>query len=288
MPEIGRRNTLRVIREATPGLYLDGEELGEILLPRRYIPDAIQLGDKLDIFLHLDSEDRLVATTETPHAMVGDFACLRVVAVTPGIGAFLDWGLAKDLLLPIREQEHRVHQGDWVVAYVYVDEESGRIVASTRLSRHLSPEPPEYSEGQPVQLLIARETPLGYQAIVENAHWGLLYHSELAGPLQIGEKLRGYVRAVREDGKLDLGLDPAGYGRVAPLAYRIIQALEKSGGHLDFDDQSTPESIRAAFGTSKKAFKQALGALLRERRIRFVDDGIALVEEKPAPKGKKR
>ena len=284
MPEIGRRNKLRVIREAPPGLYLDGEELGEILLPRRYIPDAIQLGDSLEIFLYLDSEDRLVATTETPHAVVGDFACLRVVGVTPGIGAFLDWGLAKDLLLPIREQDHRVHQGDWVVAFIYLDEESGRIVASTRLGRHLSPEPPKYAEGQPVQLLIARETPLGYQAIVENAHWGLLYHSELAGPLQLGESLRGFVRAVREDGKLDLGLDPAGYGRVAPLAHRIIQALEKNGGQLDFDDESTPESIRAAFGTSKKAFKQALGALLRERRIRFIQDGIELVNEHPDPK----
>ena len=288
MPEIGRPNTLRVIREAPPGLYLDGEELGEILLPRRYIPDAIQLGDTIDTFLYLDSEDRLVATTETPHAMVGDFVCLRVSAVTPGIGAFLDWGLAKDLLLPIREQEHRVHQGDWVVVFIYVDDESGRIVASTRLSRHLSPEPPGYAEGQPVSLLVARETPLGYQAIVENAHWGLLYRSELAGTLQIGERLRGYVRAVREDGKLDLGLDPAGYGRVAPLAHRIVQALEKSGGRLDFDDQSTPESIRAAFGTSKKAFKQALGSLLREHRIRFVEDGIELVSEKPASKARKR
>jgi uncharacterized protein len=280
MPSIGRYNTLTVLKEASPGLYLDGGELGEILLPRRYIPDQIALREKMEVFLYLDSEDRLVATTETPLAMVGDFAGLRVVGVTPGIGAFLDWGLAKDLLLPLREQEYRVREGEWVVVYIYVDEQSGRIVASSRLKRHLSSEPPDYAEGQPVQILIAQETPLGYQAIVQNAHLGLVYRTDLSGPLQIGESLRGYVRAVRPDGKIDLGIDPAGYGRVAPLAHRILQALEESGGKLDFDDQSTPEAIRAAFDTSKKAFKQALGALLRERKIRFVDDGIELVREK--------
>jgi predicted RNA-binding protein (virulence factor B family) len=287
MPSIGRRNILTVLKEAPPGLYLDGEDLGEILLPRRYIPENIALRDKIDVFLYLDSEDRLVATTEKPLAMVGEFACLEVIEVTPGMGAFLDWGLAKDLLLPIREQELRVHKGEWVVAFIYLDEESGRIVASTRLRRFLSDEPPPYAEGQPVQLLVARETAMGYQAVVENAHWGLLYHSELSGPLRIGESVQGYVRTVRPDGKIDLRLDAAGYGRVAPLAHRILQALEREGGHLDFDDQSTPEAIRAAFSTSKKAFKQALGALLRERRIRFVDDGIELVQSAPSSRKKR-
>jgi predicted RNA-binding protein (virulence factor B family) len=277
MPSIGRPNTLTILREAPPGLYLDGGELGEILLPRRYIPPDIGLGAKLEVFIYLDSEDRLVATTETPLAMVGDFACLQVVDFTPGVGAFLDWGLAKDLLLPLREQEHRVHQGDWVAVFIYVDDVSGRIVATTRLRRHLSPEPPAYAEGEPVQLLIARETEMGYEAIVNNAHRGLLYHSELSAALRIGEQMPGYIRAVRPDGKIDLRLDPAGYGRVAPLAHRIVQALEEAGGYLDFDDRSTPEAIRAGFDTSKKAFKQALGTLLREGRIRFIRDGIELI-----------
>jgi predicted RNA-binding protein (virulence factor B family) len=177
----------------------------------------------------------------------------------------------------MREQEYRVHQGEWVVAFIYVDDKTGRIVASTRLRRHLSSEPPAYSEGQPVELLIARETQLGYEAIIDNAHLGLLYHGELSGALEIGARMPGYVRAVRGDRKIDLGLDPAGYGRVPPLAHRILQAIEDAGGYLDFDDQSTPEAIRAAFGTSKKAFKQALGTLYRDRRIRFVRNGIELV-----------
>jgi predicted RNA-binding protein (virulence factor B family) len=219
--------------------------------------------------------------------MVGEFACLQVIGIAPNIGAFLDWGLTKDLLLPIREQEHRVHKGDWVVAFIYLDEKSGRIVASSRVRRFLSDEKPEYEEGQPVQLLVATETPLGYQAIVENKDSGLLYHTELSGPLRIGDSLQGYVRAVRPDGKIDLRLDPAGYGRVAPLAHRIIQAAERAGGKLDFDDQSTPEAIRAEFGTSKKAFKQALGSLYREERIRFVKDGIELIQ-KAGPAGRKR
>jgi predicted RNA-binding protein (virulence factor B family) len=277
MPIIGRRNTLRVLREASPGLYLDAEELGEVLLPGRYIPQGTEPGDELDVFLYFDSEDRLVATTETPLAMVGDFARLRVVSADRAIGAFLDWGLSKDLLLPRREQAAPVRAGQWVVAHVSVDERSGRIIASTRLKRFLNQTEPLYTQGQQVNLLITGRTPLGFTAIVENAHEGLLYGEETSAQLEVGQAVKGYVRLVRPDGKIDLRLDRSGYKRVAPLTKQILDALEANNGWLSVGDQSSPEVIRAAFGTSKKAFKQALGALLRERKIEFADGGIRLI-----------
>ena len=278
MAIIGKRNTLSIVRDSSPGLYLDGGELGEILLPGRYIPADLKPKDKLDVFVYRDSEDRLVATTETPLAMVGEFAYLKVISVNRNIGAFLDWGLAKDLLLPFREQEFPVRAGDWVMAYVCLDEKTNRILASTRLNRHLSRDTPVYRDGQPVNLLILGRTPLGYNAIVENAHRGLLYHDNLGSPLLPGQKLKGFVRTVRPNGKIDLRLDASGYKRVAPLTDQIVQALESSGGRLAFDDDSSPESIRQKFGVSKKAFKQALGKLYKLRRIRFLKPGIQLLD----------
>lgn len=279
MVAIGSRNTLRVVRQAPPGAYLDAGELGEILLPRRYVAHSLPPGALLDVFLYRDSEDRLVATTETPRAAVGEFAFLQVVSANPRLGAFLDWGLSKDLLLPRREQTAPVQAGEWVVVAVALDPQSGRIVASMRLNRHLHRTPPTYTEGQRVGLLISGYTPLGCQAIVENAHAGLLYASELATPPQLGERLDGYVRRVREAGKIDLGLDPEGYRRVIPLAQQIMTALAAAGGRIVCDDESSPDEIRRAFGTSKKAFKQALGALYRDRRIRFTRPGVELVEK---------
>lgn len=228
MAIIGKRNLLSIVRAAPPGLYLDGGTLGEILLPGRYIPKDVKPKDKLDVFVYRDSEDRLVATTETPRAMVGEFAHLKVLSVNQKIGAFLDWGLAKDLLLPFREQEGPVRAGDWVVVHVGLDEKTNRILASARLHRHLSKDTPAYRDGQPVNLLILGRTPLGYNAIVENAHRGLLYHDNLAGPLQTGQKLPGFVRAVRPNGKIDLRLDASGYQRVAALTDQILEALEKT------------------------------------------------------------
>jgi predicted RNA-binding protein (virulence factor B family) len=275
---IGKRNTLSIVRASAPGLYLDGGELGEILLPGRYIPADLKPKDKLDVFVYRDSEDRLVATTETPLAMIGEFAYLKVVSVNRNIGAFLDWGLAKDLLLPFREQESPVRVGDWAIVHVGLDEKTNRIIASSRLNRHLSRETPAYGKGQPVNLLILGRTPLGYNAIVENAHRGLLYHDNLAISLRPGQKVRGFVRAVRPTGKIDLRLDASGYERVAPLRGQIVQALEGNGGYLAFDDDSSPEAIREKFGVSKKAFKQALGKLYKERRIRFQNLGIELLD----------
>lgn len=279
MAIIGQHNRLRVLREAQQGLYLDAGELGEVLLPRRYIPEGTNPGDILKVFLYRDSEDRLVASTETPHAVVGDFALLRVMDVDRQIGAFLDWGLPKDLLLPIREQQKPVAPGQWIVVHILLDRQTGRIIASARLNRFLNRTEPLYDDGQPVNLLIAEETELGFKAIVENAHWGLLYRSDLHVPIGIGERLKGYIRTIREDGKIDLSLDPSGYSRIAPLTKQIIDALKANDGYLNLDDESSPDEIRAAFNVSKKAFKQALGALFRERKIQFMEQGIQLQEE---------
>ena len=273
---IGQRSLLSVTRIATPGVYLDGGERGEILLPGRYVPNGTLVGEAFDVFVHRDSEDRLVATTEIPRATVGEFASLRVVSANPQVGAFLDWGLSKDLFLPLREQGRRVGPGDWVVVYIFVDLKTDRIVATTRLNRHLNVAPPTYVEGQAVDLLITGRTTLGYNAIVSGAHMGLLYHNELPGPLDIGQKLDGYVRAFRPDGKIDLTINPSGYGKVAPLKEQVLEALAAAGGRLALGDASPPERIRAAFGVSKKAFKQAIGALYKERRITIGERGIRL------------
>lgn len=267
MASLGKRSQLHVVRIATPGVYLDAGPLGEILLPGVYVPTGTITGQAFDVFIHRDSEDRLVATTESPYGEVGEFVALQVIASDPSRGAFLDWGLSKDLLLPIREQDRRVEVGQFVVVYILVDERSDRIVASSRLNRHLNLTPPNYRANQPVKLLVIEPTALGYTAIVDRAHLGLLYHNELPAPIGTGEKLDGYVRAVRADGKIDLSLNPAGYRRVAPLKGQILDALTAAGGRLPYSDGSSPEEIWAAFACSKKAFKQAIGALFRERKI---------------------
>ncbi len=281
MAELGIRNTLTVLRESAHGYFLDGGNFGEILLPGRGMPAGKGVGDAVEVFLYRDSEDRVIATTAEPYVMAGGFATLEVVSYYPGTGAFLYWGLEKDLLLPIRDQVGHVSPGDRVLVYVHVDPRSERLAASMKLDRYLDKTLPRYHEGQAVNLIIAGETPLGVKAIVENAHWGLLYRSDMSSLPEPGERMTGYIRAVREDGRLDLSLDPAGYQRVKPLAQQIMDSLKASDGYLPYDDQSSPEDIRAAFNTSKKAFKQALGALYRDQLITFEKPGTRLVV-KPA------
>lgn len=278
MATLGRRNRLKIVRAAPPGLYLDGGELGEILLPNSLVPKNVQPKDELDVFIYLDSEDRLVATTEIPKAQAGEFATLRVVSINAKAGAFLDWGLQKDLLLPFREHDKALRPGQKVTVFITVDPHSERIVASAKLGRHLSQEAPPYREGEQVEALITAKTPLGYNAIIENAHRGLLYHEGLTTPLQLGQRLKLYVRKIRDGGKIDLALDPSRAKRVRPLADQILDALQASSGRLPYDDDTPPETIRAKFNASKKAFKQALGALYKKRRIRFTNPGIELAE----------
>lgn len=279
MVVIGKKNILHVVEGAPQGVYLDGGELGPILLPRRYIATGVAPGGDVEVFIYRDSEDRLVATTETPLAMVGECAVFEVVGSDPNLGAFLKWGLSKDLLVPRREQAYELQPGDRAVAYVSLDEQTGRIVASTRLRRHLHLTPPPFAEDQCVSLLIAEETELGYLAVIENTHLGLLYYSDLGSPLAFGQRLEGYIREIRPDGKIDLSLDRTGRGRVPPLAQQIADKLRASAGFLPFNDETPPGTIRTEFGVSKKAFKQALGALYKERRIRFENGGIRLAVE---------
>jgi len=279
MSFIGKRHRLVVVREATPGLYLNDGSGGEILLPRRYIPKDIRIGDSMEVFVYMDSEDRPVATTEVPYAMAGEFAYLKVVSINRQIGAFLEWGLAKDLLLPFREHIGEIRLGQKVIVYVYLDAKTSRLVASMRTKQHLKHPANAYKEGAPVSFMVEESTALGYNVIVENKHHGLLFASNLSGPLNRGERLKGFIHRVRPDGKIDLRLEASGYQKVIPLTEQILQSLQLQGGRLPFDDKSTPEAIRKAFSVSKNTFKLALSALYRDRKIIFENGETILTPE---------
>jgi predicted RNA-binding protein (virulence factor B family) len=281
MADIGKYNTLTVLEESDHGLYLDGGQHDKILMPTRYVMPEMTIGSGVECFVYNDSEDRLVATTETPLAKVGEFAYLEVISIHPTAGAFLDWGLSKDLLLPYREQGD-VHYtvGDGAVVAVYVDDYTNRIVASTRLHNHLPPEKPPYEAGDAVQVLIYGDSPLGFKSIIDKRYRGLLFHQETSDVLEPGDQFTGYIKKVHNDGKIDLRRDPSGYGRVTGVSQIILEKLEAAGGKMPFNDKSSPEDIRATFDTSKKAFKQGLGKLYKERRIQFTDTSIELVNEK--------
>ena len=285
MALIGKRNLLTVLRSATPGLYLDGGTQGEILLPGRYIPAGAVVGGKVDVFVYRDSEDRLVATTEQPLATVGDLAYLRVAAINPRVGVFLDWGLEKDLLLPMREMDGPLNPGDKVAVMVVLDERTNRLIASARFNRRLDQRPPPYHEGESVRLFVASKSPLGFNLVVNQAHRGLIYHTDITTPLKVGDEVQGYVRAIRPDGKLDLALGVAGHRRIGPMSEQVLAVLTEKGGRLPYNDNSIPEEIRDVFGMSKKAFKQAIGALFKERKIVIEPEGIRLVTPEESSQG---
>jgi len=279
MANIGKFNTLRIVEPSDHGLYLDGGAHDTILLPTRYVTPDMKIGDEIKVFIYNDSEDRLVATTETPLAQAGEFAYLEVVSVNERVGAFLNWGLSKDLFLPFREQgDLYFSEGDGAVVAVYVDEYTNRIVASTRLHRHLSETKPQYTPNTPVHVLIYDESPLGYKAIVDKVHRGLLYYAETSDKLEAGDQFTGYIKKVHANGNIDLRRDPSGYSRVESLTDQIMNELQAAGGTLPFNDKSTPESIRERFNTSKKAFKLGIGALYKQRQIRITEAGIEKVE----------
>lgn len=280
MLELGKFNELTVLEVSEHGLYLVCDEGEEVLLPNRYVKPEMTVGATVRVFVHNDSEDRFVATTDTPHAQVGEFAYLEVVGIHPKVGIFLDWGLSKDLLLPFREQgDFHIEVGDGVVVAVYVDEHTNRIVASTRLHRHMAETEPDYEVNDAVDLLIYDTSPLGYKAIVDRVHRGLMFYSETSDKLYPGDQITGYIRKVHNNGKIDLRRDPAGYERIEGLAGQIFKQLEAAdGGSMPFNDKSAPEAIRETFDCSKKAFKQAIGALYKARRILIQGDGIHLVD----------
>lgn len=279
MIQIGRFNKLKVLKHVDFGVFLDGEDDGEILLPLRYMLEECEVGDTVDVFVMFDSDDRLMATTETPKAMVGDFALLKVVAVE-SVGAFLDWGLSKDLFLPYAEQIHTPKVGQDIIVYIYTDK-SDRISASMRLDRHVDKSPVDLKEGQEVELLIAGKTDLGYKAIVNNKIWGVLYANEVFKPLKYGQRTQGYIKKIRTDGKIDLSLqktDKVGHEAAEDIGPLILDLLQKKGGYLAINDKTPPETIYNLFGVSKKKYKIALGGLYKKRLITVDDDGIRLAK----------
>ena len=281
MVDLGKHNRLTVLRESRSGLHLDGGDSGEILLPGRYIPKEWKVGAALEVFVYRDSEDRLVATTETPLVVADQFACLEVVGLRPGLGAFLGWGLSKDLLLHLREQTRPLRVGDRVVVLVRVDERSDRLVATMRFNRFLDARRSTYAEGDAVRAMIVDRTDLGYNTIVDGGHRGLLYHTNLNATLEVGTTHDAYVRRVRADGKIDLQLDPPGtsHERAVTLADDILAAVRASDGFLPIGDRTEPEVIRARFGVSKKTFKQAVGTLYKQRRITLEPGGLRLAPD---------
>lgn len=255
---------------------LDDGDGGEILLPRRYVPATWNIGDKLEVFVYLDSEDRLTATTQRPKAMVGEFALLRVKEASR-IGAFMDWGLPKDLLVPFREQRTPMREGESYLVYIYLDRVSGRIVASAKLDKFVANSQRFFKTGEKVELTIWQRTDLGYKAIIENESWGMVFHNDVFQPLERGQRLTGYIKRVRPDGRIDLALQPPGYGKVTDLTTVILDALKANGGFLPITDKTPPAAIYDRFGVSKKTYKAAIGALYKKRRIEFTDEGTKLI-----------
>lgn len=266
------------IEETDIGLMLDGGEHGLILCPSKFLPEDAEPGEEFEVFVYFDSEDRIIATTEKPIAQAGEFACLEVIDTHPKMGAFLDWGLPKDLLLPYADQLGRVKTGQKVVVAIQVDQRSQRIVASMKCHKYIDRSRPDYEKGDKVSLLICNQTPMGFNAIIDQQYLGLLYHSEISFDLKLGTELGGYIKQVRPTGQIDLTLNESGYERVSSLTEDILEALTYSkDGYLDIGDKSSPDLIRAKFGVSKKAFKQALGALYKQRKIEFEGAGVRLV-----------
>lgn len=278
MISIGQRAPLAILREKPFGLILDGGALGEILLPRNETPARWEPGETIDVFIHTDSEDRPVATRKHPLAMPGDFARLKCIATT-GVGAFLDWGLTKDLLVPFREQKTPMEVGKHYIVRLLLDEATNRIIATARLARHLDLTRPNWIPGDTVALMIYGKTDLGYKAIIEGTHSGLIYANEVFQDLRPGQQIQGYIRECRRDGKIDLTLHAEAKQRVGGLEGELLGEIIARGGTLPFGDHSTPAEIREAFGVSKRTFKQAVGALLKKRKIAITDQGIALAED---------
>lgn len=274
--EIGKFNKLKIVKDLDFGVYLDGGNSREILLPARYVPQNVKPGDEVEVFIYHDNEGRLIATTIHPLAIVGEFKYMEVKSVNE-TGAFLEWGLMKDLLVPFREQKTAMKEGRWYLVYVHLDHVSERIVASARIEKFLDNIYPEYSFNQQVNLLVADETEIGYKVIVNNLHWGLLYHNEVFRRLEKGEQLTGYIKEVRDDEKIDVSLTPLGYGKVEGVAATILDSLRIHNGFLSIHDKSEPEEIYALFRCSKKTFKQAIGSLYRQKLITLEDNGIRLV-----------
>lgn len=276
MIEIGRYYNLPIIKTVDFGVYLDAGDDIEILLPRKHVPENCKIGDKLKVFIYHDSNERLIATTHKPLVVVGQIALLTVKSVTK-VGAFMDWGIPRDLFVPFREQQKKMVAGQSYAVYVYVDEKSNRITASSRIDKFMKKNTHEFEEGQEVELIVYDSTPLGYKAIINNSWIGVLYHSEIFRDLEIGLQAKGYIKKIREDNKIDLSLHSPGYRKVDDIAMEILEQLKKVRDNTEISDKSSPELIYQLFGVSKKMFKRAIGLLYKQQLITIDDDGVHVI-----------
>ena len=276
MITIGKTYKLKAIKKLDFGVYLDAGDLYEVLLPKRYVPRDLEMGDEIEVFLYLDSEDRPIATTDIPKAQLGEFAYLNVVDIN-NTGAFLDWGLMKDLFVPFAEQHRPMEVDHSYIVYIYLDKVKGRLTASSKIDKFLDDEKPhDFTPQQAVNLLIANTTDLGFKAIINNSHWGVLFENEVHQRLSFGQRIDGFIKRVRDDGKIDLSLQG---GKETRDKYEkiILSYLKQQGGFAQVHDKSDPKLIADLFGMSKKAFKKAIGSLYKQKIINIEKDGINLV-----------
>lgn len=272
MIKVGQYNTLRVIKEVPFGVYLDGDDWGEILLPRKVVPEGTQIGDLVEVFIYFDSEDKIIATTLRPRVKVGGCAFLKVIDVN-SVGAFLDWGLDKDLLVPKPEQHHPMEKDKSYIVYVKLDNQ-GRIIASSKVDHFLDKSKAQFKAGDEVNLLVAENTRLGTKVIINNSHWGLIHSSDIFQNLGFGKRVKGYIKTMREDGKIDVVLRKAGQEKIHDLVDRIMEEITKAGGFLPLHDKSSALEIQRAFNESKKSFKSAIGQLYKQGLISIEEGGI--------------
>ncbi|HHE0447775.1 TPA: S1 RNA-binding domain-containing protein [Vibrio parahaemolyticus] len=276
MIKIGQINSLEVIKKADFGVFLDGDDYGSVLLPNKHVPEGTELGDHIEVFLYFDSESQLAATIDKPIAQVGEWGLMKIEGINQ-TGAFVNWDIKeKDLLIPFSEQRARFTAGQNILVYVYTDKASGRIVGTTKFNKWLDKTPANYEVNEEVDLIIAERSQLGYKAIVNGKHWGMIFPSDVFGKLFIGKKLKGYIKQVREDGKIDLSLQKVGVAKMDDLSSKIIDLLEKKGGFLPLNDKSSPEAIFDAFRTSKGTYKKTIGGLYKQGKIVIEKDGIRL------------
>lgn len=279
MLKVGQLNKLEVLRGTSVGFYLGDDENNDVLLPHKHIPENLNVGDEVEVFLYRDSEDRIIATTLEPLIKLNEFACLQVSAATR-IGAFLDWGLEKDLFVPFREQNQKLREGDYTVVYLYLDTETDRLVGSCRLNRHFEFENIELKEGEEVNLLILDKTDLGYNVAVNHKYRGLIYENEIFQRVAWGDTTKGFVKVVREDGKIDITLQKQGFENInEPNAQKILETLKANCGSLDLSDKSDSADIQGRLEMSKKAFKRAIGSLYKQKLIVIEPEGISLVQK---------
>ena len=275
MIQIGKRYSLEVVKQVSFGVYLNAQELGQVLLPNKFVPTGCNVGDMLDVFLYLDSEDIVIATTQKALAQVGEFAYLKVVATGP-FGAFLDWGLDKDLLLPFGEQHKPAEEGRSYLVYVHANHADERIMASSKVDKFLDKTEPQYTQGEKVNLIIGGTTDLGYKAIINNQHWGVIYENEVFQKLHFGQKVTGFIKTLRQDGKIDLILQQGGTDELDKNARLIINKLRSANGFLPLHDKTDADIIYDQLAMSKKAFKKSIGGLFKAGEITIDADGIRL------------